>query len=74
MTEFYPFILNRSGVTPDEFIRLLRNNHFRIFKIDKKKKEILPLDLNDLMKKYTIKKENHTNLLCIKGNNEFFSK
>jgi len=35
--------------------------------MEKKKRKLVPIDAKSLLKQFNIKKENRTNLLCIKG-------
>jgi len=64
--EFWPIGLKRSGINPNEHLKSLVNLGFKLYKINKRKKKIEPVDIPKLLKIYTLKKENHTNLLCIR--------
>jgi len=68
MTEFSPLMLKKFGTKPEAYIQLLNEFDFDIYDIDVKKKKLIPIDLHNLLKKYTPQKENHTNLLCVKRN------
>jgi len=65
ISEFWPIGLKRSGVEPIEFLKLLVEHGFKISEVNEVKDKIIPIDTpNSLLKEYTIKKENFTNLLC----------
>jgi len=67
MTEFFPYMLKKSGIEPEEYLNLLTNYGFNIFHMEKKNRKLVPIDAKSLLKQFNIKKENRTNLLCIKG-------
>jgi len=68
MTEFSPFMLDKSDINSKIYIELLNELDFEIYNLDGKKRKIIPADVYYLLKRYTTKKENHANLLCIKKN------
>jgi len=68
LVEFSPFMINKSGINPKTFLNLLTDLDFKTYELDGKKRRIVPVDEHKLLKQYTPKKENHTNLLCIKKN------
>lgn len=68
MTEFSPHAIKKSGMLPEEFIKILNENDFEVFHINRRKSKLVPLEINQLLQEYNVERENHTNLLCVKGN------
>lgn len=69
MTEFNPYLLKKSEIEPEEYIKLLKNLGFTIYNLDKKKRSVIPINLNDFLRKYSSKNQDSTNLLCVKNKN-----
>jgi len=67
MTEFNPYLLEKSEIEPEEYLELLKNLGFTIYNLDKKKKMIVPITFVDFLHVYSPKKRDSTNLLCIKN-------
>ena len=61
-------MLDKSDINSKIYIELLNELDFEIYNLDGKKRKIIPADVYYLLKRYTTKKENHANLLCIKKN------
>lgn len=66
ISEFWPFGLKKFGVEPVEYLNRLLKYDFEIHNLNEKKKGLGLADAKELLKVYTVEKENHTNLLCIK--------
>jgi FkbM family methyltransferase len=65
ISEFWPIGLKRFGVEPIEYLNLLTKLGFRLFNIEEQKK-ITPTSISELLERYTLKKENFANLLCVR--------
>lgn len=66
ITEFRPFGLKQSGISPEEFLKLLLGFGFELYEINEQKKKIIPVDIPKLLESYPPEKEDSTNLLCIR--------
>ena len=64
MTEFYPKLIKKLGAEPAEYLKLLSESGFKIYDINKNIRD----NPSKLIKEYTVEKDNHTDLLCIKEN------
>ena len=65
ITEFAPLWLKRSGIEPEEFLKLLQKHDFKLYRVDKQK--IKPLiNLRKLLQIYTPENDNFTSLLCLR--------
>ena len=67
LTEFWPFGLKSFGTDPEQYLRLLIDNGFKLYNVDEEKKLIRPINIHDLLQSYTFEKRNYTNLLCTHG-------
>jgi FkbM family methyltransferase len=67
ITEFWPFGLNKAGVEPAEYLRLLQGFGFHLFEIDEQQHRLGDGDVERLLQTYTLEQENFTNLFCVKG-------
>jgi FkbM family methyltransferase len=67
MTEFAPNFLKDLGIESEEFLKTFLKHGFRIYDINPKKKKIKLMDLDTLLKKYTVEEGSGTGLLCVKG-------
>lgn len=64
--EFWPYGLVRAGDSPQELIRLLELNRFKLYDIDEKTDSVDPVDTADLLASYDSDTQFYTNLFCIK--------
>ena len=64
--EFQPLGLKKSGIEPEEFLRLLEGCGFKLFDVSERIRTIQSVTIPDLLKTYTPEKENRTNILCLK--------
>lgn len=64
VSEFWPVGLDRAGVEPAEYLKLLLKQGFEIKEIDTSKRKTVPVTVANLLKTYTIEEENYTNLFC----------
>lgn len=68
--EFYPFTLNRSGVSISDFVDYINNLDFRIYNIDEKSKTTTLVNKEWLLtfaKTHSLLVDGYTNILCIKN-------
>jgi len=70
MIEFNPYLIKKFGSDNNKFFNLLQEFQFNIYNIDKKKRIVSPIDLKELHQKFDPIKQNNTNLLCIKNEEE----
>ena len=70
MIEFAPMWL-KFGNDPLELLNLLNEYDFKISEIDVSRKKIIPIDSQELIKKYPPERKKHTNLLCSKNGHYF---
>jgi FkbM family methyltransferase len=73
VTEFWPIGLKRFGVNPEEYLKLLMQNGFKIYELNESKRKIESADILKLLEIYTPEKENYTNLLCVRENRQAIS-
>lgn len=66
VTEFWPIALKRFGVNPEEYLKSLREQDFRLYHINEQEKKIEPVSIFELLETYNLERENSTNLLCVK--------
>lgn len=66
ITEFWSFGLGKSGVDPRAYLRLLADLGFSFFEMDGVRRVIESADEHQLLKRYTVERENHADLLCKK--------
>lgn len=65
LTEFWPFGLKRSGVEPADYLGLLREYGFRVYRVVAPVKEADPAEL---LRMYSTEDEYaYTNLFCVRG-------
>lgn len=62
IVEFWPVGLKMFGTEPEEFLNLLSEYGFHIFKLEMTKRKIEPIKNSELLKEYTPQKGNWTNL------------
>ena len=69
--EWWPWGINQYGISnPEEHLKLLDSNNYKIFKIDGKENAIIQTTVEELTKSYPISKREDTNLFCKKENHE----
>ena len=66
ISEFWPAGLKRFGIEPIAYLKLLLRHGFKLYELNEKKKKLDLVDIAKLLETYTIEKDNHTNLLCIR--------
>lgn len=66
VTEFWPIGLRRFGIEPEEYLKLLWKHGFKLYHVNEQEKKIEPVNIPELLEIYTPKKENFTNILCVK--------
>ena len=66
ITEFSPGWLMKCGIEPKKYLEELNSLGFKFWDIDEKKKNILFITKEELLKKYHPNRRIHTNILCIK--------
>lgn len=66
ITEFWPFAIKKCGNDHKKYLGLLQKYGFKLYLIDELTKKIQPTNIDYLLKRYTPKNKNFTNLLCIK--------
>jgi len=64
ITEFCPLWLEKSDIVAKEYLKLLSKHGFKLHHLDKN--TVKESNISDLLKIYTVKKENYTNILCKK--------
>ncbi len=64
MTEFTPFMLKKSGFEPEKYLELLKDLDFKIYLLEKKMKKIIPINIDEFIKKFTPEKRININLIC----------
>ncbi len=66
ITEYWPVGIERCGRDAGKYIELFRSRGFTLYHIDYYKNKIEPLNIPEILKKYTSKNENFTNLFCVR--------
>ena len=66
ITEFWSIGLKRFGIDSEECLKLLIEFGFKLYEVNEREKKIKPVNVPKLLEVYTPKKENFTNLLCLK--------
>jgi len=66
ITEFWSIGLKRFGIDSEECLKLLIEFGFKLYEVNEREKKIKPVNVPKLLEVYTPKKENSTNLLCLK--------
>jgi len=66
IVEFFPNGLKAAGTDPEECLKLLVGLGFELYDINEKEKKMKPINILELLKIYTPKKNNYTNLLCMR--------
>ncbi len=68
MTEFNPWLLEKNGKNPEEYIQLLEKFDFNIYEIDTEDKRLIPFSFEKSLKiPQSEKKSYYVNLLCVRG-------
>jgi len=65
VTEFWPHALKSFGVEPEQYLNLLQQHGFKLYKIDELKKEVKPISVAELSRAAVAEKDD-VNLLCVK--------
>lgn len=65
-TEFWPLGQKEFGSSGKVYLQTLKQFGFRFYNIDEERKNIELSEENELLKRYTVKKANWTNLFCVK--------
>lgn len=66
MCEFYPTLIKKFGREPEEYLKSLNNQGFKLFHLNADKKIMEPVNNEKLMKEYNFNNEKYTNLFCTK--------
>jgi len=66
IAEFWPLGFQRFGIDCQEYLKLLVEYGFSLYQLNKRKKEIKPANMTELLKIYTPEKDNFANLLFVK--------
>ena len=67
MMEYFPKWIKKSGIIPEDILKLLVKKNFKLMDIDKINRKIEPVILKNFVEKYNEQKKNYTNILCKKG-------
>jgi len=67
LMEFAPYLIEKSGMKPDEYISLFNDPNWKIYVLNRRKKKTTPANMKELWKKNVIKNKAHYNLLCLKS-------
>ena len=65
-TEFEPIRLKKCGVEAIHFLDLLSKHNFKFKDIVTPIKKVIPINVDNLLKLYSVEKANYTNILCEK--------
>ena len=68
MTEYFPKLIEKFGMNPEDIIKLLIDKDFKIYHIDNIRKKLNQVDLDYITSNFSVQKKNYANFLCIKGN------
>ncbi len=74
MLEFFPNLITKFGKSPREYFELLEEEKLAIYHMDDQYEKIEKIKKEDLLNRFTEEKENWTNLLCFKGNEEIIKR
>jgi len=66
ITEYWPHGLKKCGFEGKDYLDILKEHGFKLYNLNEEIKNIEPVDMNEMMEKYTPEKENYANLLCVK--------
>jgi FkbM family methyltransferase len=66
ITEFAPKLLRKSGVRPEDYLRLLINHDFKIYHADERMKTLESVNITEPLDKWMPINRGYTNLLCKK--------
>lgn len=64
-TEFYPVRLKEFGIGAKEYLDMICQSGFKIYQINERKKRLEQVELNTLLRRYTVKNMRFTNLICM---------
>lgn len=68
MTEFIPSFISKFGVRPENYLKMLIDNRFELYDIDRNEKKVKPVTLPEFLEKFAPNSDDGTNLLCIRKN------
>ena len=68
MMEYFPKLIEKFGMNPEDIIKLLIDKDFKIYHIDNIRKKLNQVDLDYITSNFSVQKKNYANFLCIKGN------
>jgi len=66
LTEFAPCSLKICGTDPKEFLEILLKLGFKLYYTDYKNKKVKPVNINYLLKEYSVRSDDWTTLFCIR--------
>ncbi len=67
MMEYFPKWIKKFGYVPEELLVSLKKKNFELFDILQTDKKLKPLVISNFIEKYSEKKKNYTNILCVRG-------
>ncbi len=67
VSEFWPIGLKRSGIEPEDYLKLLLKHDFELYHVNKREKKIEPVNIHKLLKTYTSEKGNFTDLFQVRN-------
>jgi FkbM family methyltransferase len=71
VTEFWPYGLRNCSQDPEALLDYLKGIGFRIYNVDARSKTLKEINNRSILKKYTVKRKNFTNLLLSKSSLDF---
>lgn len=66
LTEYWPIGIKRSGRDPEDYLKLLINHGFQMYNINSLTNKIEPFNMAEILKVYTVKIGNFTDLFCVR--------
>jgi len=72
LTEYWPKGIREFGTSPKDFLDILSKNGFLFYDIHNGKNILNKAEIDELVIFYTVENNKQTNLLCVKGENNFF--
>ena len=66
ISEYWPLGMHRFGANHKEYLELLQKNNFVLNELNQEQKKLIPIDMAQFTKNYTVEKKNFTNLFCKK--------
>ena len=65
-TEFWPIGLKTFGIDAEQYLDLLLKGGFTLYEMNNREKKIEPVDIAELLERYTPENAVHTDLLCLR--------